>query len=66
MRMPTGRAVTCKATVFMENPPLRLQEGKRVEGNMVSSFLYSLTYQHVTIILFEQTLTPSGQRERAS
>lgn len=33
---------------------------------MVSGFLYSLTYQHVTIILFEQTLTPLGQRERAS
>lgn len=33
---------------------------------MVSGFLYSLTYQHVTIILFEQTLIPLGQRERAS
>lgn len=42
------------------------KKGKRVEGNMVSGFLYSLTYQHVTIILFEQTLTPLGQRERAS
>lgn len=33
---------------------------------MVNDFLYSPTYQHVTIILFKQTLTPLGQRERAS